>query len=64
MSRRGPCCGRCLSCGRAVWLCAGITQPRFLHHAPLHPRCYHRLMSAHRRLPQPRAVTNVEGRLR
>lgn len=51
MSRRGPCCGRCLSCGRAVWLFAGTTQPRFLHHAPLHPRCYRRLMSAHRSLP-------------
>ncbi len=34
MNRRGPRRGRCLSCGRAVWLCAGTTQPRFLHHAP------------------------------
>ncbi len=23
MNRRGPRRGRCLSCGRAVWLCAG-----------------------------------------
>lgn len=64
MNRRGPRRGHWLSCGRAVWLCAGTTQPRFLHHAPLHPRCYRRLMSAHRRLQQPGTVTNVEGRRR
>jgi len=60
MSRRGPRWSRCLSCGRPVRLCTGPCRPRFLHHHPLHTRCYRRLMGARHCLPRSVAVFAVE----